>query len=147
MGISKLPLAYLRFSFEKCAIQVFERAFIENISNRRTVGLYHIILYKFSHRALFLSKMLQGLGQVLRAEPSRILGLQPRDKAAMLGFKTIEVFSKNLHENRVWFPEKRNAFFLDHHQGRPYVTCNPAMKFPWALKSLTNISSVHNYYD
>ena len=61
-GISELPLAYLRFSFEKCAIQVFERAFIENISNRRTVGLYHIILYKFSHRALFLSKMLQGLG-------------------------------------------------------------------------------------
>ena len=76
-------------------------------------------------------------------EPSRILGLQPRDKAAMLGFKTIEVFSKNLHENRVWLPEKRNAFFLDHHQGRPYVTCKPAMKFPWALKSLTNISSVH----
>ena len=30
-----------------------------------------------------------------------ILGLQPRDKAAMLGVKTKEFFSKNLRENRV----------------------------------------------
>ena len=30
-----------------------------------------------------------------------ILGLQPRDEAAMLGVNTIEFFSKNLRGNRV----------------------------------------------
>ena len=30
-----------------------------------------------------------------------ILGLQPRDKAAMVGVNTIEFFSKNLRGNRV----------------------------------------------
>ena len=34
-------------------------------------------------------------------EGSPILGLQPCDKAAMLGVKRIEFFWKNLHENRV----------------------------------------------
>ena len=28
-----------------------------------------------------------------------VLGLQPRDEAAMLGVNTIKSFSKNLHEN------------------------------------------------
>ena len=36
-------------------------------------------------------------------------------------------FPKNLHENRVQFPEERNAFVLDHQHGRRDVTCKPAM--------------------
>ena len=43
-----------------------------------------------------------------------ILGLQPRDKAAMLVVHTIYFFSNNLHENGVYFPEERNAFVFDH---------------------------------
>ena len=43
-----------------------------------------------------------------------ILGLEPRDKAAMLVVHTIIFFSKNLHENGVYFPEERNAFVFDH---------------------------------
>ena len=45
----------------------------------------------------------------------------------MLGVKTKEYFSKNLHENRVQFPEERNAFVLDHQNGRRDVTCKPAI--------------------
>ena len=49
----------------------------------------------------------------------RDLGLQPRDKAAMLGGKYKRIFFlKNLHENRVLFPEEKNAFVLDHQHGR-----------------------------
>ena len=60
-------------------------------------------------------------------QPSPILGLQPRDKAAMLRVNTIEFFLKNLHENRVKLPEERNAFVLDLQYGRRDVTCKPAM--------------------
>ena len=35
-----------------------------------------------------------------------ILGLQPRDKAAMLVVNTKEIFLLNLHQNRVHFPVK-----------------------------------------
>ena len=55
-----------------------------------------------------------------------ILGLQPRDKAAMLVVKTKEIFLLNLHQNRVHFPAERNAFVLDHQHGRRDVTCKPA---------------------
>ena len=55
------------------------------------------------------------------------VSFQPRDKAAMLGIRTIEFFSKNLHENRVYFPEERNAFVLDYQHGRRDVTCKPAI--------------------
>ena len=41
-----------------------------------------------------------------------ILGLQPRDKAAMLVDKTIIFFSQNLHDKRVKFPAEENALFL-----------------------------------
>ena len=41
--------------------------------------------------------------------------------------KKKEFVSKNLHENRVWFPEERNAFVLDHLHGRRDVTCKPAI--------------------
>ena len=34
-------------------------------------------------------------------------------------------FLKNLHENRVMFPEERNAFVLDHQDSRRDVTCKP----------------------
>ena len=43
-----------------------------------------------------------------------ILGLQPRDKAAMLVVNTKEILLLNLHQNRVYFPAERNAFVLDH---------------------------------
>ena len=56
-----------------------------------------------------------------------ILGLQPRDKAAMLVVNTKEIFLLNLHQNRVHFPAERNAFVLDHQHGRRDVTCKPAM--------------------
>ena len=56
-----------------------------------------------------------------------ILGLQPRDKAAMLVVITKEIFLLNLHQNRVHFPAERNAFVLDHQHGRRDVTCKPAM--------------------
>ena len=57
-----------------------------------------------------------------------ILGLQPRDKAAMLVVKTKEIFLLNLHQNRVHFPAERNAFVLDHQHGRRDVTCKPAIQ-------------------
>ena len=56
-----------------------------------------------------------------------ILGLQPRDKAAMLVVNTKEIFLINLHQNRVQFPVERNAFVLDHQHGRRDVTCKPAI--------------------
>ena len=56
-----------------------------------------------------------------------ILGLQPRDKAAMLVVNTKEIFLLNLHQNRVHFPAERNAFVLDHQHGRRDVTCKPAI--------------------
>ena len=62
-------------------------------------------------------------------QPSPILGLQPRDKAAMLRVHKIEFFLKNLHENRVKLPEERNAFVLDLQYGRRDLTCKPAMAF------------------
>ena len=40
-----------------------------------------------------------------------ILGLQPRDKAAMLVVNTKEIFLQNLHQNRVHFPAERNSCF------------------------------------
>ena len=60
-------------------------------------------------------------------QPSPILGLQPREKAAMLKVNTIEFFLQNLHENRVKLPEERNDFVLDLQYGRRDVTCKPAM--------------------
>ena len=59
---------------------------------------------------------------------SQILGLQPRDKAAMLVVNTKEFFLLNLHQNRVHFPAERNAFVLDHRHGRRDVTCKPAIE-------------------
>ena len=56
-----------------------------------------------------------------------ILGLKPRDKAAMLVVNTKEIFLLNLHQNRVHFPAERNAFVLDHQHGHRDVTCKPAI--------------------
>ena len=36
-------------------------------------------------------------------------------------------FSKNVHENGVYFPEERNAFVHDYQHGRHDVTCKPAI--------------------
>ena len=41
-----------------------------------------------------------------------ILGLQPRDKPAMLGDKAIKFFSQNLHDKTVQFPAEEKALFL-----------------------------------
>ena len=43
------------------------------------------------------------------------------------GSKQKNISSNNLHENRVQFPEERNAFVLDHQHGRRDVTCKPAI--------------------
>ena len=56
-----------------------------------------------------------------------ILGLQPRDKAAMLVVNTKETFLQNLRQNRVHLPAERNAFVLDSQHGRRDVTCKPAI--------------------
>ena len=56
---------------------------------------------------------------------SPILGLQPRDMAAMLVIKTVTITSTNLHENGVYIPQERNAFFLGHQLARHDVTCKP----------------------
>ena len=57
----------------------------------------------------------------------KILGLQPRDQAAMLVVNTREIFGQNLHQNRVHFPAERNTFVSDHQHGRRDVTCKPAI--------------------
>ena len=54
--------------------------------------------------------------------------MQPRNKAAMLVVYNRIFVLKNLHENRVYFPEERNAFVLDDQHGRPEVTCKPAIR-------------------
>ena len=58
---------------------------------------------------------------------STILGLQPRDKVAMLVVTTKEIFLLNLHQNRVHFPVERNAFVHDHQHGCRDITCRPAI--------------------
>ena len=68
-----------------------------------------------------------------------ILGLQPRDKAAMLVVKTKEIFLLNLHQNRVHFPAERNAFVLDHQHGRRDVTCKPAIYEKKTMFFLTDL--------
>ena len=56
-----------------------------------------------------------------------ILGLQPRDQAAMLVVNTKEIFWQNLHQIRVHFPAERIAFVFDPQHGRRDVTCKPAI--------------------
>ena len=65
--------------------------------------------------------------QVVEFRLFTILGLQPRDKAAMLVVNTKEIFLLNLHQNRVHFPAERNAFVLDPQHGRRDVACKPAI--------------------
>ena len=67
-------------------------------------------------------------------EKLRILGLQPRDRAAMLVVNIKEIFWQNLHQNRVHFPAERNAFVFDPQHGRRDVTYKPAM---WKWRDLT----------
>ena len=55
---------------------------------------------------------------------SAILGLQPRDKAAMLVVNTKEIFRQSLHQNRVHFPVERNAFVFDPQNGRHDIISN-----------------------
>ena len=67
----------------------------------------------------------------------QILGLQPRDKVAMLGVNTKETFLLNLHQNRIQFPAERNVFVLDHQHGHRDVTCKPAIAWPSPFKQLS----------
>ena len=39
----------------------------------------------------------------------------------MLRVNTVEFFSKNYHENRVYFPEERSVFVFDHQHSRRHV--------------------------
>ena len=64
---------------------------------------------------------------------SSILGLQPRDKGAILVVNTKEIFLLNLHQNRVHFPAERNAFVLNPQLGRRDVTCKPAIRTPFPV--------------
>ena len=57
-----------------------------------------------------------------------ILGLQPRDKTAMLVVNTKETVLLNLHQDRVHFPAERNVFVLDHQYGGCGVTCKLAIR-------------------
>ena len=57
------------------------------------------------------------------------------------GSKQKKLFWKNLHENRVLFPEERNAFVLDHQHGRRDVTCKPAIETFWTR---TTTSAIFN---
>ena len=57
------------------------------------------------------------------------------------GSKQKKLFWKNLHENRVLFPEERNAFVLDHQHGRRDVTCKPAIETLWTR---TTTSAIFN---
>ena len=77
--------------------------------------------------SLFLKQKCENLKKI-----RLILGLQPRDKAAMLVVNTKEIFPLNLHQNRVHFPVERNAFVLDHQHGRRNVTCKPAIFFKYS---------------
>ena len=56
-----------------------------------------------------------------------IPGLQPRDKATLLGVNKTNLYPKNLHENGFKFQEKRNAFVLDSQHGQRDVTCKLAV--------------------
>ena len=70
---------------------------------------------------------LQKVQYVILFGVSVILGLQPRDKAAMLVVNTKEILLPNLHQNRVHFPAERDPFVLDYQHGRRDVTCKPAI--------------------
>ena len=73
-------------------------------SNFQTLILHLLPLY-------FLYELLISLRRILDG----ILGLQPRNKVTMLVVvNTIKLFSNNLHETGVLFPEERTAFVLDH---------------------------------
>ena len=76
---------------------------------------------------LINKKQTNKLVKMVTKSMQSILGLQPRDKAAMLVVNTKEIFLLNLHQNRVHFPAERNAFVLGHQHGRRDVTCKPAI--------------------
>ena len=72
-----------------------------------------------------------------------ILGLQPRDKAAMLVVNTKETFLLNLHQNRVHFPAERNAFVLYPEHGFRDATCKPTVQLLLAFTTLQVTSGIH----
>ena len=82
---------------------------------------------EFCQASVGISKNRIASDNIQKAKSYCILGLQPRDKAAMLVLNTKEIFLQNLHQNRVHFPAERNAFVLDHQHGLRDVTCKPAI--------------------
>ena len=60
--------------------------------------------------------------------------MQPRDKAAILVVNTTEFFSKNVHENGVQFPKKKDAFVLDLQHGLRDVTSKLAIEYMYQGK-------------
>ena len=93
--------------------------------DKSQVNLGHVQVKKYANVISCLANHKQKSHP--RTEDAYILGLQPRDKAAMLVVNTKEIFLLNLHQNRVHFPAERNAFVLDHQHGRRDVTCKPAI--------------------
>ena len=55
------------------------------------------------------------------------LGLQPRDKAAMLVVYN-RIFSRTIYMKIEFSSQERNAFVLDHQHGGREVTCKPAIR-------------------
>ena len=60
----------------------------------------------------------------LQGQETKDIENQPRLKISRYSW----FFSLNLHENRVQFPEERDAFILDHQHGSRVVTCKPAVR-------------------
>ena len=55
------------------------------------------------------------------------LGLQPRDKAAMLVVYN-RIFARRIYLKIEFSSQERQAFVLDHQHGRCDVTCKPAIR-------------------
>ena len=67
-----------------------------------------------------------------RHKYSSILGLQPRDKAAMLVVLVVNAIERLLEEfRRKWslVPRGEKCFVLDQQHGRRDVTCKPAIRY------------------
>ena len=58
----------------------------------------------------------------------------------MLRVNTVEFFSKNYHENRVYFPEERSVFVFDHQHSRRHVQTSNS---PFEKSNLHFFSAKH----
>ena len=102
-----------------CRVVISSRLLVKIFTYLASIG--QLICLEFLHGWRFLNKISLDWPLTLTTQPSTskrsnnfwtlflgFLRLQPRCKAA------IEFFLKNLHGNKFWSPEERNAFALDH---------------------------------